>query len=109
MAKTKAFSIDLIIDGKKKKITQTGIKTGAMRKVLKFYKRMEEIAELEKNGERVDELEVIDSVIILITEIFTNPLVDFDNVADSIDADEIMDVLENILDTAMGSDDSKKA
>lgn len=108
MAKTKAFSIDLMIEGKKKKITQTGIKTSALRKIMKYYKRMEEIAEAEKNGERIDELEVIDGMIILICDIFTDTRVDFETVADSIDANDLADTLEDILSTAMGVDEEAK-
>lgn len=107
--KTKAFSIEIMIDGKKKKITQTGIKTSALRKILKYYKGMEEIAEAEKNGEQVDELGIIDGMIILLSEIFTDPRVDFEAIENSIDADELANTLEKVLHDAMGVDDAKKA
>lgn len=108
MAKTKPFSITLLIDGSKKKITQTGMKTSALRKIMKYYKEMEEIAEAEKAGERIDELTIIDGMIQLICDIFTDPRVDFETVADSIDANDLADTLENILNSAMGVDEEAK-
>lgn len=102
MAKTKAtkpMSIELFIDGKKKKITQNGITLGAMRKIMKYYKRAEEI----KENDTVDQLEMIDEMIVLITEIFQDPRVDFETIENSIMLDELAPLFGEIVGTALGT------
>lgn len=106
MAKTKAtkpISIELIIDGKKKKITQNGITVGAMRKIMKYYKRMEELEQLDA----MDQLEMIDDMIVLITEIFQDPRVDFETVENSILLDDLAGVFQDIVGKAMGVDEKE--
>lgn len=101
MAKSKAtkpISIELIIDGKKKKITQNGITIGAMRKIMKYYKRMEELQE----NDDIEKLEMIDEMIILITEIFNDPRVDFETIENSILLEDLAPVFADIVQTAMG-------
>lgn len=44
MAKqTKSFSINLIIDGKNRKITKKGVKVKTMRSIMKYYRDMEQV------------------------------------------------------------------
>lgn len=110
MAKaTKSFSITLMVDGKQKKITQKGVKVKVMRNIMKYYRDMEALNEAVLQGEHVDQLEILDGMIVLLTEIFDNPEVTFEAIENSIEVDEISDLLENILGVVMGVDDSKKA
>lgn len=101
---TKPISIELNIEGKKKKITQNGITVGAMRKIMKYYKKMEEVESMDS----MSQLDLIDDMIVLITEIFNDPRVDFETVENSILLDELAPVFQQIVGTAMGvSNDSK--
>ena len=110
MAKTtKSFSITLEVDGKQKKITQKGVKVKVMRNIMKYYRDMEQINQDIIDGKQVDQLEILDSMIVLLTEIFDNPAVTFEAIENSIESDDLVDVLENILGTIMGVDDSKEA
>lgn len=110
MAKaTKSFSITLMVDGKSKKITQKGVKVKVMRNIMKYYRDMEAMNEAVLQGEQVDQLEVLDGMIVLLTEIFDSPEVTFEAIENSIEVDEISELLENILGVVMGVDDSKKA
>ena len=107
MAKqTKSFSINLIIDGKNRKITK---KVKTMRSIMKYYRDMENVQKDMANGVEVDQLELLDSMIVLLVEIFEHPEVTFEAIENSIESDDLVDVLENILGTIMGVDDSKEA
>ena len=48
-------------------------------------------------------------MIVLLVEIFEHPEVTFEAIENSIESDDLVDVLENILGTIMGVDDSKEA
>lgn len=110
MAKqTKSFSINLIIDGKNRKITKKGVKVKTMRSIMKYYRDMENVQKDMANGVEVDQLELLDSMIVLLVEIFEHPEVTFEVIENSIESDDLVDVLENILGTIMGVDDSKEA
>ena len=110
MAKqTKSFSINLIIDGKNRKITNKGVKVKTMRSIMKYYRDMENVQKDMANGVEVDQLELLDSMIVLLVEIFEHPEVTFEAIENSIESDDLVDVLENILGTIMGVDDSKEA
>lgn len=107
MAKTQAtkpISITINIDGKDKKITQNGITVGAMRKIMKYYKKMEDL----KEGDFVTQLEMIDDMIVLITEIFQDPRVDFEAVENSILLDDLAPLFQDIVSKAMGTDSSEQ-
>lgn len=106
---TKSFSIDLIIDGKKRKFTKKGVKVKTMRSILKYYRDMEEMTEAMARGEKVDDLAVLDSMIVLLVEIFEMPEVTFEAIENSIELEDISTILENILGTIMGVDESKEA
>lgn len=105
---TKSFSIDLIIDGKKRKFTKKGVKVKTMRSILKYYRDMEEMTEAMARGEKVDDLAVLDSMIVLLVEIFEMPEVTFEAIENSIELEDISNILENILGTIMGVDESKE-
>jgi hypothetical protein len=101
---TKPISIELNIEGKKKKITQNGITVGAMRKIMKYYKKMEEVESMDS----MSQLDLIDDMIVLITEIFNDPRVDFETVENSILLDELAPVFQQIVGTAMGVSNDPK-
>lgn len=109
MAKqTKSFSINLIIDGKNRKITKKGVKVKTMRSIMKYYRDMEQVQKDMGNGVEVDQLELLDSMIVLLVEIFEHPDVTFETIENSIESDDLVNVLEGILKVIMGVDDSKE-
>lgn len=93
------LSIKLEIEGKKKEFKQKSIKVRAMRDLLKFQAKMEKV---EKGEEEMSQLEQIDSMIVLIADLFDNPQVNFDTIIDGIAADELEDVLGNVFEGALG-------
>lgn len=110
MAKqTKSFSINLIIDGKNRKITKKGVKVKTMRSIMKYYRDMEQVEKDIVNGVEVDQLELMDSMIVLLVEIFEHPEVTFEAIENSIESDELIDTMQGILNVIMGIDDSKEA
>lgn len=102
------LSLKLEINGKKKEFKQKSIKVRAMRELLKFQAKMEKV---EKGEEEMSQLEQIDSMIVLVADLFDNPDVNFDTIIDGINADELETTLGNVFADAMGGEakgDGKK-
>lgn len=95
---TKPMSITLLLDGKKKTITQNGVTVGGMRKIMKYYKEMEQL----EDGDTVNQLEMIDKMIVLITELFNDPRVDFESIENSILLEDLAPLFQDIVGAAMG-------
>lgn len=98
MKQVKPMRITLNIDGKKKTITQNGITLAGMRKIMAYYKEMEELQEVDAVGK----LEMIDKMIVLLTEIFIDPRVDFETIENSIMLDELAPLFQEVVQSAMG-------
>lgn len=92
------MEITLEIDGKKKKITQNGITVAGMRKIMKYYKQMEELSA----DDAMSQLDMIDAMIVLLTEIFTDPRVDFETIENSILLEDLAPVFQKVVQSAMG-------
>lgn len=93
------ITLKLEIDGKQKEFKQKSIKVRAMREMMKFQAKMEKV---QSGEEEMSPLEQIDTMIMLVAEIFDNPEVNFDNIIAGIDADKLEDVLGSVFNTIGG-------
>lgn len=100
------MKIDLLDEnGKKFTVKQRGVKTRGVRELIKFYSKMEK----HENGEvELSELEIIDEMISLVTELFVDPRVTFDAIQDSIAFDDLMPTIEDIFANAMNNGEKSK-
>lgn len=102
-----------LLDENQKEFTvkQKGIKTRAMRELIKFYTKMEKhekaVAEGTEKG-RMEELQIVDEMIMLVADMFMDPRVNFDTILDSIDFNDLMPTIEGIFEKAMGGDEESK-
>lgn len=95
------ITLKLEIDGKQKEYKQKSLKVRAMRELMKFQVKMDKV----QAGEiEMTPLEQIDQMILLIEQIFDNPEVNFDNIIDGIEANQLEDVLKSVFDAIGGGD-----
>lgn len=95
------IELELKINGKKKTFKQQEISARAMRECIKFYEKV------EKND--LSELEAIDSMIMIVANIFQDPQVTFDTILDGLSANELAPTLQRVFEqiNTMGSDEKK--
>ena len=101
------ITLKLEIDGKTKEFKQKSIKVRSMREMLKFQARM---AKVESGEEQMTELEQIDTMIMLVADVFDNPEVNFETIIDGVDADKLEEVLSGVFEAIGGgqAEPSKK-
>lgn len=92
------ITLKLNVDGKQKEFKQSGVTVRAMRELMKFQVKMDKAS---KGEEEMTPLDQIDAMVMIITQIFSDPEVNFDNVIDGLNADELENVLTDVF-TAMG-------
>ena len=93
------ITLKLEIDGKTKEFKQKSIKVRSMREMLKFQARMEKV---QSGEEQMTELEQIDTMIMLVADIFDNPEVNFESIIDGVDADKLEEVLSEVFEAIGG-------
>lgn len=99
------LSLKLEINGKVKEFKQKSMKVRAMREMIKFQAKMEKV----QNGEEeMSQLEQIDSMIILVADMFDNPEVNFDTIIDGIEADKLEEVLGDVFNAVGGEQVTEK-
>lgn len=95
------ITLKLEIDGKTKEFKQKSIKVRSMREMLKFQARM---AKVDSGEEQMTELEQIDTMIMLVADVFDNPEVNFDTIIDGVDADKLEEVLGEVFEAIGGGE-----
>lgn len=95
------ITLKLEIDGKTKEFKQKSIKVRSMREMLKFQARM---AKVESGEEQMTELEQVDSMIMLVADVFDNPEVNFDSIIAGVDADKLEEVLGGVFEAIGGGE-----
>lgn len=99
------LTLKLEIDGKQKEFKQKSIKVRAMREMMKFQARMEKV----QSGEiEMSPLEQIDTMIMLVADVFDNPEVNFDNIIAGVEADKLEEVLGGVF-AAIGGGEATPA
>lgn len=95
------IELELKINGKKKTFKQQEISARAMRECIKFYEKVEK--------KDLSELEAIDSMIMIVANIFQDPQVTFDSILDGLSANELAPTLQRVFEdiNTMGSDEKK--
>lgn len=95
------IELELKINGKKKTFKQQEISARAMRECIKFYEKVEK--------KDLSELEAIDSMIMIVANIFQDPQVTFDTILDGLNANELAPTLQRVFEdiNTMGSDEKK--
>ena len=101
------ITLKLEIDGKTKEFKQKSVKVRTMREMMKFQSRMEKV---QSGEEQMTELEQIDTMIMLVADVFDNPEVNFDTIIDGVDADKLEEVLSGVFEAIGGgqAEPSKK-
>ena len=87
------LELTLKIEGKKKTFKQKTVTARVMRQYFKFYEKMEQ----QEQTQSMSELETLDEMIVLVADTFLDPSVNFDNILDGLDADEIMTTLQTVF------------
>nr|DAJ02293.1 MAG TPA: hypothetical protein [Caudoviricetes sp.] len=95
------ITLKLEIDGKTKEFKQKSIKVRSMREMLKFQARMEKV---QSGEEQMTELEQIDTMIMLVADVFDNPEVNFDTIIDGVDADKLEEALGGVFNAIGGGE-----
>ena len=95
------ITLKLEIDGKTKEFKQKSIKVRSMREMLKFQAR---IAKVDSGEEQMTELEQVDSMIMLVADVFDNPEVNFETIIDGVDADKLEEVLGGVFEAIGGGE-----
>ena len=73
--------------------------------MIKFQAKMEKV----QNGEEeMSQLEQIDTMIMLVADMFDNPEVNFDTIIDGIDADKLEEVLGDVFNSVGGEQVTEK-
>lgn len=88
------LEIKLKIEGKTRTFKQKEVSARSMRNMLKFYDKMEKS---ESGENKLTELESLDEMIILVSELFYNPEVTFDAILDGLSVDELFPTLQSVL------------
>lgn len=99
------LSLKLEVNGKVKEYKQKSIKVRAMREMIKFQAKMEKV---QKGEEEMSQLEQIDSMILLVADMFDNPEVNFDSILDGIEAEKLEETLADVFNGAMGGEATPK-
>lgn len=97
------ITLKLEIDGKTKEFKQKSVKVRSMREMLKFQAR---VAKVDSGEEQMTELEQIDTMIMLVADVFDNPEVNFDTIIDGVDADKLEEVLGGVFEAIGGGEAS---
>lgn len=95
------ITLKLEIDGKTKEFKQKAVKVRSMREMLKFQARM---AKVDSGEEQMTELEQIDTMIMLVADVFDNPEVNFETIIDGVDADKLEEVLGGVFEAIGGGE-----
>ncbi|MBN2918490.1 MAG: hypothetical protein JTJ28_02505 [Lactobacillus sp.] len=95
------ITLKLEIDGKQKEFKQKSIKVRAMREMMKFQAKIEKV---QSGEEQMSPLEQIDTMIMLVADVFDNPEVNFDNIIAGIDADKLEEVLGDLFNSIGGGE-----
>lgn len=93
------ITLKLEIDGKTKEFKQKSVKVRAMREMMKFQARM---AKVESGEEEMSALDQIDSMIVLVADVFDDPEVNFDSIINGIDADKLDESLGGVFEAVGG-------
>lgn len=93
------IKLKLEIDGKTKEFTQKSVKVRAMREMMKFQARMEKV---QSGEEEMSALDQIDTMIMLVADVFDNPEVNFDNIINGVEADKLESVLGGVFEAIGG-------
>lgn len=101
------ITLKLEIDGKTKEFKQKSVKVRSMREMLKFQSRM---AKVESGEEQMSALDQIDSMIVLVADVFDSPEVNFESILDGVEADKLNEVLGGVFEAMSGgqADPAKK-
>lgn len=89
------IELNLKIDGKKKTFKQKDVTARTMRNMLAFY------GKAEKGNSEISEVEMVDEMILLVADIFQDPTVNFDNILDGLNADELFPTLQSVIESVM--------
>lgn len=95
------IKLKLEIDGKTKEFTQKSVKVRAMREMMKFQARMEKV---QSGEEELSALDQIDTMIMLVADVFDNPEVNFDTIINGVEADKLEEVLGGVFDAIGGGE-----
>lgn len=93
------ITLKLEIDGKTKEFKQKSVKVRTMREMMKFQSRMEKV---QSGEEEMSALDQIDTMIMLVADVFDNPEVNFDSIIDGVEADKLEEVLGGVFDAIGG-------
>lgn len=101
------ITLKLEIDGKTKEFKQKSVKVRSMREMMKFQARMEKV---QSGEEDMSPLEQIDTMIMLVADVFDNPEVNFDTIISGVEADKLEEVLGGVFEAIGGgqAEPSKK-
>lgn len=88
------IELKLKVEGKVKTFKQKEVSARAMRNMLQFYTKMEKV---DKGESEMTEVEMLDSMIVLVAELFPNPEVNFDAILDGLTAEELFPTLQGVL------------
>lgn len=95
------ITLKLEIDGKTKEFKQKSVKVRAMREMMKFQAKMEKV----QDGEiEMTPLEQIDTMIMLVADVFDNPEVNFDTIIAGVEADKLEEVLGGVFNAIGGGE-----
>lgn len=97
------IELELKIDGKKKVFKQQDIPARAMRECIKFYEKAEK--------EELSDLDAIDSMIVIVADIFQDAAVTFDSILDGLSASQLVPVLQSVFEqiNGLGNDEKKSS
>lgn len=88
------LELKLKIDGKLKTFKQKEVSARGMRNMIAFYTKMEKA---EKGKIELSELEMMDEMIVLVSDLFQDPAVNFDAILDGLTSDELFPTLQSVL------------
>ncbi|WP_270278295.1 phage tail assembly chaperone G [Enterococcus faecalis] len=88
--------------GETKTFTQEFVSGRKLRNLLVFFKG------LEKDDELVDELEMLDSLVNAVANLFDDDSVTYDTIWDGIEASKLAETLGDVLNNAMGKEEKKQ-
>lgn len=88
------LELKLKIEGKQRTFKQKDVSARAMRNMMAFYSKMEQV---EKGKLELSELEMLDEMIVLVAGLFLDEAVNFDSILDGITADELFPTLQGVL------------
>lgn len=92
------LELKLKIDGKQRTFKQKDVSARTMRNMMSFYVKAEKA---ERGQIEFTELDMIDEMILLVANIFTDPEVNFDSILDGLSADELFTTLQGVIESVM--------